>query len=213
MSGCISDINIVYETAAVTNLVSDVVILALLFLSYGSFICVGSTRVQCWEYFSREPCEFTPFSVVRPHVSSRFLSVVVASIDRSVAYFKLQYNQDPNFSSQYYSLVIWTSVEPTLGVIGACLLTLRPLFSGMSPESIIGSIRSALSLHSFRSTSHTEDDREYLHHRGVVEDGFIKLSEPQGSVENHIMSLETEEGNLRREDVPGSHIMVQKEFG
>lgn len=31
MSGCISDINIVYETAAVINLVSDVVILALAF--------------------------------------------------------------------------------------------------------------------------------------------------------------------------------------
>ena len=79
----------------------------------------------------------------------------------------------------------------------------------MLPESIIGSIRSALSLRSFRSTSHTEDNREYLHHRDVVEDGFIKLSEPQGSVENHIMSLEMDERNLSREEVPESYIMVQ----
>ena len=79
----------------------------------------------------------------------------------------------------------------------------------MLPEPIIGSIRSALSLRSFRSTSYTEDDREYLHHRDVVEDGFIKFSEPQGSMENQIMSLEMDERNLKQEDVPGSHIMVQ----
>jgi hypothetical protein len=48
----------------------------------------------------------------------------------------------------YYSLIVWSSVEPCLAVIGACLPTLRPLFSGMSPESVIGSIRSALSLQS-----------------------------------------------------------------
>ena len=50
---------------------------------------------------------------------------------------------------------------------------------------------------------------EYLHRRGVVEDGFVKFSEPPGSVENHIMSLEMDERNLKGEEVPGSHIMVQ----
>lgn len=80
----------------------------------------------------------------------------------------------PN-TDHYYSLVIWTSVEPTLGVIGACLPTLRPVFKGMSPESVIGSIRSALSLRSFRSgqsaheakPEHDREDREALHHEDI----------------------------------------------
>ena len=47
--------------------------------------------------------------------------------------------------------MLWTSIEPTLGVIGACLPTLGPLFQGVSPESVIRSIRSQISLHSLRS--------------------------------------------------------------
>ena len=47
--------------------------------------------------------------------------------------------------------MLWTSIEPTLGVIGACLPTLRPFFHGVSPESVIRSIRSQISLHSLRS--------------------------------------------------------------
>lgn len=47
--------------------------------------------------------------------------------------------------------MLWTSIEPTLGVVGACLPTLGPLFKGVSPESIIRSIRSQISLPSMRS--------------------------------------------------------------
>ena len=43
-------------------------------------------------------------------------------------------------------------MEPALGVIGACLPTLGPLFQGISPESVIRSIRSQISLHSLRSS-------------------------------------------------------------
>ena len=43
----------------------------------------------------------------------------------------------------------WPLVESCLGIVAACLPTLRPLFQGMSPESVIRSIRSALSLQSF----------------------------------------------------------------
>lgn len=42
-------------------------------------------------------------------------------------------------------------VELGVGIIAICLPTLRPLFRGWSPESIICSIRSALSLRSFHS--------------------------------------------------------------
>ena len=42
-------------------------------------------------------------------------------------------------------------MEPPLGVIGACLPCLGPLFQGISPESVIRSIRSQISLPSLRS--------------------------------------------------------------
>ena len=42
-------------------------------------------------------------------------------------------------------------VELGVGMIAICLPTLRPLFAGWSPESIIRSIRSAISLRSFHS--------------------------------------------------------------
>ena len=42
-------------------------------------------------------------------------------------------------------------MEPTLGVVGACLPTVGPLFKGISPESVIRSIRSQISLPSLRS--------------------------------------------------------------
>ncbi|CAG8956400.1 hypothetical protein HYFRA_00003783 [Hymenoscyphus fraxineus] len=43
---------------------------------------------------------------------------------------------------------IWQIVELGAAVTGACLPTLRPLLHGYSPESVVGSIRSALSINS-----------------------------------------------------------------
>ncbi|KAF2205334.1 hypothetical protein GQ43DRAFT_386103, partial [Delitschia confertaspora ATCC 74209] len=45
----------------------------------------------------------------------------------------------------------WTIPETCIAVVCACLPTLRPLFHGWSPESLVGSVRSALSLHSVGS--------------------------------------------------------------
>ena len=44
-------------------------------------------------------------------------------------------------------------VESSLGIVGACLPTLRPLFTGTSPESVILPIRSAISLGSLGGNS------------------------------------------------------------
>ena len=44
--------------------------------------------------------------------------------------------------------IYWSLVETAMAVISACLPTLRPLFHGFSPESILGSIRSRISLKS-----------------------------------------------------------------
>ena len=49
-------------------------------------------------------------------------------------------------------LLFWGMVELGVGIIAICLPTLRPLFRGFSPESILRSIRSALSLRSLHSS-------------------------------------------------------------
>lgn len=48
-------------------------------------------------------------------------------------------------------LLFWGMVELGVGIIAICLPTLRPMFRGWSPESILRSIRSALSLRSLPS--------------------------------------------------------------
>ncbi|PQE20897.1 MFS transporter FHS family L-fucose permease protein [Rutstroemia sp. NJR-2017a BBW] len=50
---------------------------------------------------------------------------------------------------------IWSKVEVCIAVIAACLPTLRPLFAGGSPESVIGSRRSVLSLNSLDGSRST----------------------------------------------------------
>lgn len=50
-------------------------------------------------------------------------------------------------------LVFWGMVELGVGMIAICLPTLRPLIAGVSPESIIRSVRSAISLRSIHSGS------------------------------------------------------------
>ncbi len=67
------------------------------------------------------------------------------SSTRSIANASLQDDEGPLF--------YWTIPEGSLATVSACLPTLRPLFHGWSPESLIGSIRSQLSLHSLRGTS------------------------------------------------------------
>ena len=42
-------------------------------------------------------------------------------------------------------------VESSLGILGACLPTYRPLFTGISLESVVASVRSMLSLQTLSS--------------------------------------------------------------
>jgi hypothetical protein len=48
-------------------------------------------------------------------------------------------------------LVMWSVVEVNAALIACCLPVLRPLFSHRGLESVVNSIRSALSLHSLQS--------------------------------------------------------------
>jgi len=48
-------------------------------------------------------------------------------------------------------LMFWSMLELGIAMIASCLPILRPLFNNFSPESVINSVRSALSLHSLGS--------------------------------------------------------------
>ena len=61
--------------------------------------------------------------------------------------------------------MVWSQVEASVGVIAACLPTLKPLLHGQSPESILRSLRSRLSLHSSRASASSKSD----HNEGDME--------------------------------------------
>ena len=52
--------------------------------------------------------------------------VIGAGIGRTYAFFTVGHSQDYTYENYHY--LIWSSVEPCVGVIGCCLPTLRPLF-------------------------------------------------------------------------------------
>ncbi|KUJ17954.1 uncharacterized protein LY89DRAFT_683928 [Mollisia scopiformis] len=151
-SKCI-DVLKFFRVAAVTNVISDVIIILMpipvvlkLQLPIGQKIAV--VAIFCTSSL-----------------------VIVAGIGRTVAYFSVAHNLD--FSYHDYYTIIWTSIEPCMGVIGACLPSLRPIFLGFSPESLVGSIRSVLSLRSMGSRDS----------RGRSKKDSQRLREPSESVD------------------------------
>lgn len=82
----------------------------------------------------------------------------------------------------------WLMLEAYLGIVAACLPSIRFLFKGFSPESVINSIRSALSLHSLRSNhSRMNDDgtgsqrglQARSQESGVDNVGGVELKKPE----------------------------------
>ncbi|CAD6564414.1 MAG: hypothetical protein ASARMPREDX12_002653 [Alectoria sarmentosa] len=190
LPGCPNNISVMYQTAAFTNLVSDIVILALPFFPMSKLQLPFEKKIAVL-------CIFMTGSVV-----------IVAGIGRTVSYFKLRDLADYDFSFHYYWIVLWTSIEPTLGVIGACLPTMRPFFSGVSPESVIRSIRSQLSLHSLRSSKGSpkgsrkgspKNSPNATSHSGPSSDSSERFVQPVAAMddpdaaENYITNMELED--------------------
>jgi hypothetical protein len=73
----------------------------------------------------------------------------------------------------------WTIPETAVAVLCACLPTMRAAFSKLSPESLINSIRSMMSLHSETSQRRNTDgsgDRP-KNPDATSEEAFIELGE------------------------------------
>ena len=100
-------------------------------------------------------------------------------------------------------------------MVSACLPTLRPIFKGFSPESIIGSVRSIISLQSMGSNKNPNNSnykknyaKEGTSNDSVV--GFGKMSD-DAVLENRVVGLHMDHIEAPR-DFPKSSIMVHKEF-
>lgn len=57
--------------------------------------------------------------------------------------------------------VYWPVVESSLGIVGACLPLLRPVFTDMSAKSILSSVRALISRSSLRTTSADAPSLDY----------------------------------------------------
>jgi hypothetical protein len=55
--------------------------------------------------------------------------------------------------------MVWTYVEVGVGVVAACLPTLKPIFRGRTLDSIVASVRSVLSIPSNRSRGSNASSR------------------------------------------------------
>ncbi|MCJ1330827.1 hypothetical protein MMC10_007514 [Thelotrema lepadinum] len=121
-------------------------------------------------------------------VSSIFLLGIIVTgigIAKTIAFYNFGALYASNHDGTYDAAVLfyYTVPENCLAVVGACLPTLRPIFHGFSPESVLGSIRSAVSLRSYfsgsRGTSHSkEPDYSAKDHVSKNTVGnFSKLSE------------------------------------
>lgn len=72
------------------------------------------------------------------------LLTVCSSIAKVVVFNRVNYlgaNGDPDFSYLYTPTVYWPMVESSLGIVGACLPLLRPLFSRGSGGKGFGQVR------------------------------------------------------------------------
>lgn len=93
----------------------------------------------------------------------------------------------------------WTIPESCVAVIGACLPTIRPIFLGWSPESIVGSIRSIMSLGSLDSQGRSRRTRT----------GYSRDIEPASESATHFTqpSADREQKTtISLDSIPSAHL-------
>ncbi|MCJ1297646.1 hypothetical protein MMC08_000434 [Hypocenomyce scalaris] len=113
---------------------------------------------------------------------------------------------DHDVTYQLSSIFYWIIVESSVAVVSACLPTMRPLFQGSSRN------RASQPILYSANTSNSRYGRTYLR-KGCSHDSTIGFSKmlADATVENQIVGVQRD--NLDQlQDVPGSVIMVHKDF-
>lgn len=157
---------------------------------------------------------------------------VLAGIARLIFYYRAAADHTgPDVAINTAPTFYWSLVEASLAVVSACLPTIRPLFQGFSPESVIRSIRSRISLQSMGSKNSkgskgsrrgtnikpTEDQKSTSSQVGFAgnKDTFHEGSPYDGDYMGHVQTeVEgTEMGHLPKahiDGVPDDRIRVLK---
>ena len=101
-------------------------------------------------------------------------------------------------STEYFPIVsltvsyYWSLLEAGLALIAACLPPMSYLFTHFNIHSVINSIRSTLSLHSFRSSQHSNGSKNYPHARDEHDLGNLyKTTEHKDSTASRAAMLRT----------------------
>ena len=113
--------------------------------------------------------------------------------------------------------MFWGMLEMGVALIAVCLPTLRPLFHGWSPESIIRSFRSALSLGSVGSRKRGHHSSESItHDRSEAETSLAQAEawEYAANVkQNRVYAMgSTTAGPDEVEQVPAGSVGVRRDF-
>lgn len=92
-------------------------------------------------------------------------SVVGAGVAKLVVFHRIVFELTVGDNDITYLLtptVYWPMVESSLGIVGACLPLLRPIFTNTSAKSVFSSLRAMVSLVSFRNHNASTLSREYI---------------------------------------------------
>lgn len=144
-------------------------------------------------------------------------AIVIAA---AIGKYRISFNvaslptRDHQITYDEATLMYWTFPETCIAVVCACLPTLRPIFIGMSPESVIGSIRPALSLRSLGGSNHSSPHRSaaqnstaygsvpgsFAQYGSDSMHGFVQMSDEGGAATPPVPVLIAARGEVRTED-------------
>ena len=107
----------------------------------------------------------------------------------------------------------WTQLEGAIAVVSACLPTMRPIFHGFSPESLLGSIRTKMTMYMKLNKSSQGRDFEGKSSTEADYQSLSGLTKHQGDAtfETTIESNLMQELESQRENIP-KEINVKKDI-
>ena len=114
--------------------------------------------------------------------------------------------------------MFWGMLEMGVGIVAICLPTLRPLFMGWSPETLMRSVRSVLSLRSMGSSKrsrYSENESKKFRERGESQTSLAGDALPTyaGQLGDHqVYALGPMAPLEEPENVQRGAVMVNKEL-
>lgn len=121
-------------------------------------------------------------------------------------------NTANNQSAVLTTVAVWSQVEAGIAVITACLPSIRPLFHRKSLESLVNSLRSAISLHSLNNSQHRPDHGNDPTHRDTAT-VLDKVGKGKSGIAHPTIDTEITGNYNTSEDVPANTIHLQSGLG